>query len=335
MSAPNMTVAFPSLLQSFFCQRLINQRNVSSQTVASYRDTFRLLLRYAEQRTRKPPVALTLTDLDAPLVLGFLDHLQKERGNCARTRNLRLVALRSFLHYASHLDPTALPTVQRVLAIPMKRFDRPLLGFLSHEEIHAILAAPDRTTWSGKRDHVLLTTLYNTGARVSEAIGMRVADLDLNASPSVHICGKGRKERVTPLWSGTAKLLARWLPLVQRNANAPLFPNRAGLPLTRSGVEQRLRSAVVLARRGCPSLQARRVSPHTLRHTTAMHLLQSGVDITVIALWLGHESIETTHRYIEADLSMKERALGALQEPPGRNRRFRADDRLLSFLNSL
>jgi integrase/recombinase XerD len=207
MSDQTVSPAFPSLLQGFFCQRLINQRNVSSRTLQSYRDTFRLFLRYAEQRTRKPPVALTLADLDAPLVLSFLDHLQKERGNCARTRNLRLVALRSFLHYASHLDPVALPTVQRVLAIPMKRFDRPLLGFLSREEIQEILAAPDRT-WSGKRDHVMLTTLYNTGARVSEVIGLRVADLELSGSPSVHIRGKGRKERVTPLWRGTAKLLA-------------------------------------------------------------------------------------------------------------------------------
>mgnify|MGYP001572775521 FL=1 len=335
MSGQPASPAFPSLLQGFFCQRLINQRNVSRQTVASYRDTFRLLLRYAEQRTRKPPVALTLVDLDAPLVLGFLDHLQKQRGNVARTRNLRLVALRSFLHYASHLDPVALPTIQRVLAIPMKRVERPLLGFLSREEIHAILAAPDRTTWSGKRDHVLLTTLYNTGARVSEVIGMRVADVVLSGSPSVHICGKGRKERLTPLWRGTAKLLAHWMALVKQNADAPVFPNRAGLPLTRSGVEQRLRAAVALARQRCPSLEGRRVSPHTIRHTTAMHLLQSGVDLTVIALWLGHESAETTHKYIEADLGMKERALAALQEPPGRNRRFRAGDRLLSFLDSL
>jgi site-specific recombinase XerD len=335
MSTSPLPPSFASLLQDFFCKRLIAERNVSGQTVASYRDTFRLLLKYAEQRMKKAPEALTLADLDAPVILGFLDQLQKERGNCARTRNLRLVAVRSFLHYASYRDPAALPTIQRVLAIPMKRFDRPLLGFLSHEQMQAVLDAPDRTTWSGQRDHIMLSTFYNTGARVSEIIGLRVNDVDLDRSVAVHIRGKGRKQRVTPLWRGTARLLRDWLVRQHRDGNAPVFSNRAGHPLSRSGVEQRLRVAVAIAQNRCPSLRGLSVSPHTLRHTTAMHLLQSGVDLTVIALWLGHESPETTHHYIEADLTMKERALASLQEPRGRTLRYRASDRLLAFLDGL
>jgi site-specific recombinase XerD len=306
---------FPSLLQDFFCQRLIGQRNVTGRTVASYRDAFRLLLNYAESRLHRSPVAVTLADLDAPFVLGFLDHLEKERGNCARSRNLRLVAIRSFLRYTAHRDPTALPMVERVLAIPTKRFDRPLLGFLSYEEMQVILESPDRASWSGQRDHAMLTTLYNTGARVSEIVALRVVDLDLVGGASVRIRGKGRKERVTPLWPSTAKLLRAWLDRTCCDPGTPLFPNRHGRPMSRSGVEQRLRAAVTAAEQRCPSLRGRRISPHTLRHTIAMHLLQSGVDLSNIALWLGHESPATTHRYLEADLAMKERALQALQEP--------------------
>lgn len=335
MSTSSQAPTFASLLQDFFCKRLIGERNLSNQTVASYRDTFRLLLKYAEQRIRKAPVALTLADLDAPVILGFLDQLQKDRGNGARTRNLRLVAVRSFLRYASHRDPTAIPTIQRVLAIPMKRFDRPLLGFLSHEQMQAVLQAPDRTTWSGQRDHVMLNTFYNTGARVSEIIGLRVNDVDLDRGAAVHIRGKGRKQRVTPLWRGTARLLREWLVRQHGDGDSPVFPNRAGQALSRSGVEQRLRVAVAVAEKRCPSLRGLSVSPHTLRHTTAMHLLQSGVDLTVIALWLGHESPETTHHYIEADLTMKERALASLPEPRGRTLRYRASDRLLAFLDGL
>jgi integrase/recombinase XerD len=338
MNAPaalQISLGFPSLLQDFFCQRLISQRNVTARTVAAYRDAFRLLLRYAESTLHRSPVALTLDDLDAPLILGFLDHLEHERGNCARSRNLRLVAIRSFLRYAAHRDPTALPTIQRVLAIPTKRFDRPLLGFLSREEMNAILEAPDRTTWSGQRDHVMLTTFYNTGARVSEVITLQVGDLDLDHGASVRIRGKGRKERRTPLWPSTTKLLREWLKCVSPNPDASLFPNRYDRPLSRSGVEQRLQVAVAIAEKRCPSLRGRRLSPHSVRHTTAMHLLQSGVDLTVIALWLGHESPATTHQYLEADLAMKERALQSLQEPGTKRQRFRPTDRLLAFLDGL
>jgi site-specific recombinase XerD len=245
------------------------------------------------------------------------------------------VAVRSFLRYASYRDPAALPTIQRVLAIPLKRFDRPLLGFLSREQMQALIDAPDRTTWSGQRDHIMLSTFYNTGARVSEIIGLRVNDVELNRSAAVHIRGKGRKQRLTPLWRGTARLLRDWLARQHSDGNAPVFPNRAGHALSRSGVEQRLRVAVAVAQQSCPSLRGLSVSPHTLRHTTAMHLLQSGVDLTVIALWLGHESPETTHHYIEADLTMKERALATIQQPRGRTLRYHAGDRLLAFLDGL
>lgn len=333
MSAPPPT--FPSLLQDFFCQRLIAQRQASPRTVASYRDTFRLLLSYATARSKKTASALTLADLDAPLILDFLDHLEQERHNSVRTRNVRLAALRSFLHYAALQDPTMLSVIHQALAIPTKLFDRPLLGFLSREEMEAILAAPDRSTWSGHRDHVLLRTMYNTGARVSEIIAVRVGDLTLDPSASVHLHGKGRKERAVPLWKTTAKCLKEWRPRIEGSAGAPLFPNRHQGLLTRSGVEDRLRAAVKSAAAQHPSLATRRISPHTLRHTTAMHLLQAGVDLSVIALWLGHESIETTHQYIEADLQMKERALEKLQDPPSKTLRFRASDSLLAFLDRL
>jgi len=326
---------FATLLQDFFAQRLIAQRHASPRTVESYRDAFRLFLRYAETRMKKPASALTLADLDAPLILSFLDHLERERRNHARTRNARLTALRSFLHYAALHDPTVLPQIQRSLAIPTKRFDRPLLGFLSREEMEAILAAPDRSTWSGQRDHVLFVTLYNTGARVSEIIAVRVGDMALDGHASIHLHGKGRKDRAVPLWKSTVKRLKEWLARIDGGVGAPLFPNGRGRPLSRSGVEARLRTAVAAAAARCPSLANRRISPHTLRHTTAMHLLQSGVDLSVLALWLGHESPETTHLYLEADLAMKERALEKLQDPPSKAFRFHAGDRLLAFLDQL
>lgn len=328
-------IPFPALLQSFFQQRLIAQRGASAQTVASYRDTFELLLRYAEQATRHPPSALTLEDLDAPLVLAFLDHLEAKRGNCPRTRNLRLTAIRSFMRYTSVREPAALPVAQRVLAIPSKRFDRPALEFLSREEVSALLDAPDRATWSGQRDAVLLATLYNTGARVSEITGLRVADVFTDRASALHLHGKGRKERVVPLWKTTATQLQAWMRRIDPDPHTPVFPNRAGARLSRSGVESRLAAALAIASKRCPSLAGRRISPHTLRHTTAMHLLQSGVDITVIAMWLGHEDPSTTHLYVEADLAMKEAALRCVADPKPKPLRFHASDRLLAFLEAL
>ncbi len=329
------TPDFAALVQEFFCQRLIGQQNASAQTVASYRDTFRLLLGYLGQSQKKQPSAVALTDLDAPTVVAFLDYLEKKRHNSVRTRNARFAAIRSFLRYAAARDPASLPLVQRVLAIPMKRFARPSLCFLSREEVSALLEAPDPSTWSGRRDRVLLALLYNTGARVSEAIALRRSDVSLDPSRSVRITGKGRKQRVVPLWKSTAHCVREWMARVESGPDASLFPNRSGRPLSRSGVEVRLRSAVRTASDRCPSLRAKRISPHTLRHTTAMHLLQSGVDITVIALWLGHESLETTHHYVEADLAMKERAFAKLEELPPGKIRYRAGDKLLRFLEDL
>lgn len=327
--------SFPALLQNFFQRRLIAERGVSVHTLASYRDTFELLLGYLQDRTGRTPSALTLEDLDAPNILAFLDHLEFDRGNGPRTRNLRLTAIRSFMRHASVRDPTSLPIAQRVLAISSKRFDRLVLGFLSREEIAALLDAPDSTTWSGHRDAVLFAVLYNTGARVSEVIGLRVAEVLLDRAAAVHLHGKGRKERVVPLWKSTAAQLRGWFLRIDRSPDAPVFPNRLGQRLSRSGVEHRLKVTIAKASERCPSLQGRRVSPHTIRHTTAMHLLQSGVDITVIALWLGHEDPATTHMYVEADLAMKEAALRRLDDPGHKAIRFRATDRLLAFLEAL
>lgn len=328
-------VAFAALVQDFFQRRLVAERGVSAHTVASYRDTFALFLRDAEQRTGRTPAALTLEDVSAPNVLAFLDRLETERGNSPRTRNLRLTAIRSFMRYVSVRDPTSLPLAQRVLAIATKRADHPIMGFMSREEVQALLDAPDRTTWSGQRDAVLFAVLYNTGGRVSEITGLRVADVLLDRAAAVLLHGKGRKERVVPLWKRTAAQVRGWLTRIDQVPQAPVFPNRAGHPLSRSGVEHRLQVAITSASERCPSLATRSISPHTLRHTTAMHLLQSGVDITVIALWLGHEDPATTHRYIEADLAMKEAALRRIESPTTSPVRFKARDRLLAFLETL
>ena len=326
---------FAGLVQGFFCERLTQQQNVSAHTVASYRDTFRLLFRYLRQRRRKEPSDVRLADLDAPTVLAFLNDLERHRGNTVRTRNARLAALRSFMKHVGACDPTALPVVQRVLAIPMKRFDRPLLGYLTREEITALVEAPDSQTWSGRRDRSLLTLLYNTGIRVSEAVGLRRQDVQLDRRCAVQVSGKGRKERQIPLWKSTAALLASWLKEIEPGPQTPLFPNRQGRALSRSGVEHRLRQAVVVAAQRCPSLRGRHVSPHTLRHTTAMHLLQAGVDVTTIALWLGHENPKTTHQYVEADLAMKQRVLESMEGLPAGQGRYRAKDDLLQFLDGL
>jgi site-specific recombinase XerD len=328
--------SFATLLQRFFAEHLMQHRDVSPRTVAAYRDTFRLLLLFAERHIGKAPTAVSLADLDAGLVLAFLDHLEKDRNNGARSRNARLGAIRSFLRYAAHYDLSALPVIEHTLSLPMKRFDRPLLGFLSRDEIQAILEAPDPDTWTGQRDRGLLTVLYNTGARVSEAIGLRIRDVMLDGSPCVHLHGKGRKQRSVPLWRSTAALIRSWRKRLGAVADeSPLFPNRSGTAMTRSNVTQRLALYVKAAAENHAQLLSRSISPHTIRHTTAMHLLQSGVDITVIALWLGHESPATTHMYIEADLSMKERALSRLQSTACQNPRYRPPDKLMQFLQNL
>lgn len=328
-------IGFAQLVQDFFLRRLVDQRGASARTVESYRDAFELLFGFIEERTGKPPTALELADLDAPVVLDFLDHLETTRGNSVRTRNARLAAIHSFMRYAAARDPASLPITGRVLAIGAKRFDRPVLGYLTREQITAILAAPDRNTWSGHRDAVLLATTYNTGARVSEITALRVRDVLLDRQSAVHLHGKGRKERVIPLWKNTATELRAWLSKINDAPNSPAFPNRAGAPMSRSGVRDRLDRAVALAERECPSLRGRHVTPHTLRHSTAMHLLQAGTDLATIALWLGHSSPAVTHQYLEADLAAKEAVLRHLEDPSPAPTRFQPGDSLLTFLEGL
>lgn len=328
-------IGFPALVQDFFLRRLIAERGVSARTVESYRDAFELLFGFAEKRTGKPASTLRMADLDAPLVLDFLDYLETQRGNTARTRNTRLAAVHSFMRYAAIRDPASLPITARVLAIPAKRFDRPVLGYLTREQTAAILAAPDRTTWSGHRDAVLLATACNTGARVSEITGLRIRDVLLDRQAAVHLHGKGRKERAIPLWRNTATELRGWLSRIDTGPDAPVFPNRSGAPMSRSGVRDRLERAVATAEQQCPSLRGQHISPHTLRHSTAVHLLESGTDLAVIALWLGHSSPAVTHQYLEADLAAKEAVLARLTDPGPTPARFQPGDKLLAFLDSL
>jgi len=334
MNRSNRTALAP-LLQQFFIERLQKQREASPCTVCAYRDTFRLFLTFAETKLRKHPADLAIEDLTTQLILAFLDHLERDRKNSVRTRNARFAAIRSFLQYVGFKEPATLALTHGVLGIPMKRFDRPQVGFLSREHIEAIIAATDVSTWTGRRDRVLLATLYNTGARVSEIIGVQVEDLNLVGSPSVRLRGKGRKERSIPLWKTTALQLRQWLRDQPHVATSPLFPNRAGSKLSRTNVTERLQLAVRVAATVHTELARRKVTPHIFRHSLAMHLLQAGVDVAVIALWLGHESPATTHMYVEADLAMKEKSLRSLRAPHVRAARFRPSDRLLQFLSAL
>jgi site-specific recombinase XerD len=323
------------LVQSFFTEHLTQQRAMSPRTVATYRDGFVLFLDFATARLHKQPTAMKLEDITPALILAFLDHLEQDRGNAVRTRNARLAALRAFLKFAGHRDVDALHVVEQALGVPMKRFERPMLGFLTREEVLAIIGKPG-SNWTSQRDHLLLHMLYNTGARVSEIIAVRLADVVLDGVASVHLRGKGRKQRTMPLWRSTVKAIRNWLrfnpDLLPTSA---LLPNRDGAVMTRTNVAQRLALAVAAATPAMPSLQDRRISPHTIRHTTAMHLLQSGEPIDGIALWLGHESPTTTHQYTQASLAMKEKALARMQDPDAAGRRFRASDSLLEFLKGL
>lgn len=327
--------SFASLIQQFFTEYLVAQRAVSPRTVTCYRDALMLFLDFASQRLKKAPTSLKLNDIQPNIILAFLDHLERDRHNAVRSRNLRLTALRAFLKFAGRRDVDSLHVVERALAVPMKRFERPMLGFLTREEMLAVLGQPG-DTWTSRRDHLLLAMLYNTGARVSEIIGVRVVDVILDGGACVHLHGKGRKQRSIPLWHTTVVEIRSWLRLnpALRGEDA-LLPNRDQQAMSRSNVVQRLELAVARAAIQVPSILQKRVSPHTLRHTTAMHLLQSGVPFNVIALWLGHESATTTHRYVEADLAMKEKALARLDAPNTALRRFKAPDSLMRFLQAL
>lgn len=323
------------VLRRYFCEYLVSQRDLSPRTIESYRDTFRLLLGFLERRYRIKPDTVCVDDLDATRVLAFLDDLERKRGNKARTRNNRLAAIRSFLRHAAATDPLLLPVAQRVLAIPAKRYERASIGHLTREQMQSILDSPDDRTFSGRRDRVLLMLLYNTGARVSELVGLRIQDVSLESRMSVHIRGKSRKNRSVPLWKQTVKMLRSWLRQLHGPPDSPLLPNARGNPMTRSGIAQRLRLAVNRAASEHSALRTVHISPHAIRHTTAMHLLQSGVDLTVIAMWLGHETTQTTHQYLDADLESKKRALACLEPPHVRkSSRYRADD-IGQFLKSL
>ena len=297
-----MTTITPlsTLLQPFFTDRLMKQRQASPHTIASYRDTFRLLLEFAYQRLKKPPSKLDFEDLTAPFIGEFLDHIQSNRHSGTRTRNLRLTAIRSFFHYAAFQEPSRSAHIQRVLAIPTKRQDRPLIDFLTHPEIEALLTAPDKTTWAGRRDQALLMLAIQTGLRLSELIGIRRRDIVLSTGAHVRCYGKGRKERCTPLTKQTVAIMKSWLEEREGSNDDFVFPNARGTQLSSDGVQYLLAKHVATARSLCPSLKDKRVSPHVLRHTSAMELLQAGVDHSVIALWLGHESPETTMIYLHA-----------------------------------
>jgi site-specific recombinase XerD len=333
--ALNKSPSFPVLVQRFFTEYLVAQRALSPQTVACYRDAISLFLGFASRRLNKPPTSMRLTDITPELILEFLAHLEDERHNTVRSRNLRLTAIRTFMKVAGRCDVATLGIVERTLAVPMKRFDRPMLGHLTREEVNAVLDQSG-ADWTSRRDHLLLSLLYNTGARVSEIVGVRVADLVLDGAACVHLHGKGRKERSVPLWKSSVATIRAWLRInPQLSGQAALLPNRSGQQMTRCNVAQRLALAVNRAAAVQPSLEGKRVSPHMLRHSTAMHLLQSDVPFNVIALWLGHESVNTTHRYVEANLAMKEQALARLEAPDVRFTRFRATDELMTFLRTL
>lgn len=323
------------LLEAFFTERLHKQRQASPHTVLAYRDTFRLLLRFAQQHLHKSPSDLLLSDLDAPMIGAFLEHLETERHNSARTRNARLAAIRSFFRYISTHEPAHSGLIQRVLAIPQKRFERRIVCFLHRPEVAALLAAPNRTTRIGRRDHALLVVAVQTGLRVSELIGLCSEELELGPGPHIRCQGKGRKERCTPLTRTTTAILRPWLRELNPSPTDPIFPSRRRGPLSHDAVEKLVTKYAAIAEQTCPSLHGKRVTPHVLRHTTAVSLLQAGVDRSVIALWLGHESVETTQIYLDADLGIKERALARTDPLPTGPRRYRPDDQLLAFLNSL
>jgi site-specific recombinase XerD len=322
-------------VQAFFADYLCQQRRLSPQTIISCRDTFRLLLTFLRDQTGVEPSAVRLADLDAPVVLRFLNYLEQERGNSVRSRNIRLSAIRSFFRLVALRDPDSLGMVTRVLAIPMKREDQQLIGYLTQPEIQALLAAPDQSKWVGRRDHALLLTLYNSGARVAEITMLKREQVCFGDRTFLQLFGKGRKERTIPLWAETVQVLRAWFHELGEHTPNIAFPSIRGKSLSQDGVDYLLKRAVQRAAVACPSLTTQKISPHLVRHSTAMHLLQAGVDIATIALWLGHESIETTHVYLQADLAMEEEALGKLHPIAGEWQRFRADDPLLAFLASL
>ena len=322
-------------LQRFFTDRLLGQLGASPHTVASYRDTFRLLLKFASKTNRRPASDLRVEDLDVKLVGLFLKHLEEDRGNSARSRNNRLSAIHAFFGYVCLNDPPLAGHCQRVLAMPLKRFERGPVEFLTSEETTALLNAPDATTWLGRRDRILLQVAVQTGLRNSELTKLRREDVQLGGGAHVRCLGKGRKARCTPLRSDVAAGLSEWLAEQPADPATPVFPTATGNAMSSDALQRLVTRHISTAGKACPSLQRKRVTPHTLRHTLAMNLLHRGVDITVIALWLGHESIETTQMYLHADMALKEKALARSTKSKTIPRRYRPPDRLLAFLESL
>jgi integrase/recombinase XerD len=327
--------ALAPTLQAFFTDRLIRQRHASDNTIAAYRDTMRLLLGYAATRTGRPPSRLDMADLDAPLIAGFLDHLEIERGNGVRTRNARLAAIHSLFRFAALEHPEHAESISRVLAIPPKRFDRALVTYLTEPEVDALLDACNRDTWTGRRDHALLLLAVQTGLRISELTGLTRRDVHLGAGAHVACHGKGRKDRITPLTSGTIAVLQDWLNEHSGDPDTPLFPSRHGGKLSRDAIEHRLAHYASQATAACPSLHRKTITAHVLRHTTAMRLLHAGVDTSVIALWLGHVSVDTTQIYLHADLTLKEQALARTKPPNGKPGRYQPPDSLIAWLEGL
>jgi integrase/recombinase XerD len=329
-----MTLIAPTL-QLYFTERMITQRNASPRTVASYRDTFRLLLAFAAERTGKQPCELDIDDLDAELIGAFLNHLEHDRGNSPRTRNARLAAIHSLYRYAALRHPEHLHTIGRVMAIPFKRHRQNGVSYLTRDEVRALLAAPDRSTWLGRRDHALLLLAVLTGVRVTELVTLRIGDVSLDTGAHIKVLAKGRKRRTATLTRETVAILRQWLKERQGDPEDPLFPTRQGRPLTRYGVGILLSKHAATAAAACPSLKAKRVTPHTLRHTNAMLLRAGGADIAEIALWLGHESVKTTYIYQQADPALREQAIARLTPLGTKPGRYRPSDALLAFLEGL
>ena len=328
--------ALAPTLQAFFTDRLIRQRQASPNTISAYRDAFKLLLAFASEQAGKPPSGLDVADLDAKMIAAFLDHLEHDRGNSISTRNARLAAIRSLFRFAALRHPEHAAVIERVLAIPPKRFERALIDYLTDEEIDALLAAPDPTTWTGRRDHAWLTLAIQTGLRLSELLGLRCGDVHLSTGAHVACHGKGRKDRITPMTASTVAALKSWLTERDGHSDQPLFPSRRGTPLSRDAIERRL--AIYTSRAaasGCHTLRDKNVTAHVLRHTAAMRLLHAGIDTSVIALWLGHENVETTQIYLHADLALKERAIARTTPPNSTPGRYRPSDTVLAYLDAL
>lgn len=329
-----MTALAPTL-QAFFTDRLVRQRQASPHTIAAYRDALKLLLTFAAERTGTKPSQLDIAELDAPLIGAFLDHLERDRGNSVRTRNARLAAVHALFRFAALHHPEHAAAIARVLAIPPKRFDHRLVTYLTETETTALLAAPNTGTWAGRRDHALLVLAVQTGLRVSELTALTRADVHLGTAAHVTCQGKGRKQRITPLTTTTTTVIGAWLAERRSQPTDPLFPSRYGRTMSRDAVERRLAVHAATAAHTAPTLTEKKITPHVLRHTAAMRLLAAGIDSTVIALWLGHESVATTQIYIHADLALKEQALARtapIDTSPGR---YQPPETIIAFLESL